>query len=201
MPLLVTETPLKGQGRGAGVIDATAKILCDSRMNHLSQPWPLRAGRKGWLLAALACIALIAGTAVFDAQISHFGQSLPAPVVAVAAVVTQFGESGYLLIPVLGLWLLRAACRRSPAAAKLCLAAAGVFAFVFIGVGLPSLFTTIVKRIIGRGRPALADSVGPFGFEPGSWLNWLQQSFPSGHTTTAFAICFVVSFLVPAPMG
>src|SRR5690606_18749099 len=75
--------------------------------------------------------------------------------------------------------------------------AARIAAFVFVGIGLPGLVTGIVKRIIGRSRPALLDTVGSLDFRTWSWTDWTYQSFPSGHTTTAFAICFVVSFLLP----
>jgi len=169
-------------------------------MNHLSRPWPLRAGPIGWLLAAVACVALTAAVAAFDPQISAFAQSLPGPVIAVAGVVTHVGDSAFVLVPALVIWLLStlfAAIIAKPAPKRALWQVAGIWSFVFIGVGLPGLFTTIVKRIIGRARPALVETEGALGFQPGAWIDWLHQSFPSGHTTTAFATCFVLSFLAP----
>lgn len=169
-------------------------------MDHLSQRWPLRTGPMGWLLAAAACIALIAVVGIFDAEISRFGQAMPAAVIAGAGVITQLGESGYVLIPALVLWILSvvlAAIIPKPVPKRALWQMAGVWAFVFIGVGLPGLITTIAKRLIGRGRPAVLESAGPYSLQPGAWIDWVHQSFPSGHATTAFATCFVVSFLVP----
>jgi membrane-associated phospholipid phosphatase len=182
------------------MIDGKSKIHCDNLMDHLSQRWPLRAGTTGWLIAAGACIVLVGAVGAFDAQISHFGQGMPAAVVAVAAFVTNFGESSYVLIPALVLWLISslfAAIIPKPGPKRALWQMAGIWAFVFIGVGLAGLFTSIAKRIIGRGRPAVLDGAGAYSFEPGSWIDWVHQSFPSGHTTTAFATCFVVSFLAP----
>ena len=61
--------------------------------------------------------------------------------------------------------------------------------------GLPGLVTAIVKRIIGRGRPVI--EAGAPDFQLLAWLDWTYQSFPSGHATTGFALCFTVSFLAP----
>ena len=69
-----------------------------------------------------------------------------------------------------------------------------LYAFIFVGVGLPSLFTTLVKRLVGRGRPVHFDETGLFGLHPNSF-DWTYQSFPSGHATTAFALAAVVGFL------
>jgi undecaprenyl-diphosphatase len=72
----------------------------------------------------------------------------------------------------------------------------GLWAFFFVGVGLPGLLANIIKRIIGRGRPELFEQHGPLSFQ--NFLNdWTYQSFPSGHATTSFALCFVVSFISP----
>jgi membrane-associated phospholipid phosphatase len=169
-------------------------------MTPLSQPWPLRSGRTSWLIAAAICVALLAGFALFDIQISHLGQSLPSPVVEVFAWITRLGESDYIVIPSLVLLIVTVGLGfiiPKPVAKRALLQMAGVWAFILAGVGLPSLFTTLVKRLIGRSRPELADSVGSFDFRTLSWEDWTYQSFPSGHTTTAFALCFVIGFLSP----
>ncbi|HHY50833.1 MAG TPA: phosphatase PAP2 family protein [Alphaproteobacteria bacterium] len=169
-------------------------------MGHLTQQWPLRAGRTGWLAAAVAAMLLLGAVSLLDAEVAHFAQALPEPVVTVFGWITRLGESDYILIPAAVVFFVCAGLalvlrRRIP---KLALwQAAGIAAFVFAGIGLPGLITGIVKRIIGRSRPSLLDTVGPLDFRTWSWTDWTYQSFPSGHTTTAFAICFVVSFLVP----
>ena len=166
----------------------------------LTQPWPVRAARASWLVATAICVALLAGLAMFDAQISHLGRSLPASVVTVFAWITRLGESDYIVIPSLVLLVAMAGLGfiiPKPVAKRALWQMSGVWAFMLAGVGLPSLFTTLVKRLIGRSRPELVDSAGPFDFRTMSWLDWTYQSFPSGHTTTGFALCFVVSFLAP----
>ena len=166
----------------------------------LTQPWPVRSARTSWLVATAICVALLAGLAIFDAQISHFGRSLPASVVTVFAWITRLGESDYIVIPSLVMLIAVAGLAlvlRRPAVKRALWQMSGVWAFVLAGVGLPSLFTTLVKRLIGRSRPELIDTVGPFDFRTMSWLDWAYQSFPSGHATTAFALCFTVSFLLP----
>ena len=91
---------------------------------------------------------------------------------------------------------LLALLARQPIVRLALLQMTGIWAFILIGVGLPGLLINFVKRAIGRGRPLnLEDPDAPvFQY----FLNdWTYQSFPSGHATTAFAFCFVVSFLVP----
>jgi len=71
-----------------------------------------------------------------------------------------------------------------------------LYGFIFVGVAAPSLFTAIVKRMIGRARPEHLMDAGPFAFHP-NVVGWSYQSFPSGHTTTIFALAMVIAFLSP----
>jgi membrane-associated phospholipid phosphatase len=67
--------------------------------------------------------------------------------------------------------------------------------FVFLAVALPSLFTTLVKRLIGRARPLRGDG-SDFTFVPfGSGIDF--TSLPSGHSTTAFAAAVALGALFP----
>jgi undecaprenyl-diphosphatase len=168
-------------------------------MEALTQPWPVRRGARGFVVAAALAIGLLAALAFADAPISAFGRSLPPPAIDFFALVTRLGESDYILIPALVLWLMSAGLGlvipRRPARLAL-MQMAGIWAFVFVGVGLPSLITTLLKRLVGRARPEV-DGAGAFDFKSLPWLDWQYQSFPSGHATTAFAFCFAVSFLFP----
>jgi membrane-associated phospholipid phosphatase len=169
-------------------------------MTYLLRRWPLRSGGLRWLVAAAVAVAVLAVFAAVDPQLSVAGQGLPGPVVLALEWITHLGESGWILIPALVLFvvsgLLGVALAKEPARSALREMAA-TWAFLFIGVGFPSLVTTIVKRMIGRSRPEHLEAVGAFDFRTMSWLDWTYQSFPSGHATTAFALCFVVSFLAP----
>jgi membrane-associated phospholipid phosphatase len=169
-------------------------------MSYLSGHWPIRAGRRGWLVAAAACALALAALGLVDAEISELGQSLADPVVMVFGWITRLGESGWILLP--SLFLLIAAGVLGPLirgyTARYALRQLGlVGGFVFIGVGLPSLVTLIVKRLVGRGRPELLESAGAFDFQSLNLIDWAHQSFPSGHATTGFALCFTAGFLMP----
>jgi membrane-associated phospholipid phosphatase len=39
--------------------------------------------------------------------------------------------------------------------------------------------------------------VGAFDFRALNVIDWAYQSFPSGHATTGFALCFTAGFLMP----
>ena len=169
-------------------------------MSRLTDRWPLPAGRISWLIAAAAAAFLLAALSLVDAAASRAGQALPAPVMAFFQILTLLGDSGYILYSSLAVAAL---------AGLLALAISGdarraafgrvalISSFIFLGVGLPSLATTIIKRLVGRSRPEHLDAVGAFDFRTMSWLDWTYQSFPSGHATTAFSLCFVVGFLLP----
>jgi membrane-associated phospholipid phosphatase len=193
----VTETPLKGQGQA---IDGAPEIASDSGMSRLTHPWPLPAGRTSWLIAAAAAVALLALMSLIDVMASRAGQALPAPVVAFFEIVTLAGDSAYTLYPSLAgivAFAVLAGLASSDARKAAFRRLAGLSGFIFVGVGLPSLVTTIIKRLVGRSRPEHLDAVGAFDFRSLSWVDWTYQSFPSGHATTGFALCFVVGFLFP----
>ena len=74
---------------------------------------------------------------------------------------------------------------------------AALAGFIFLGVGLPGLVSTLLKRAIGRGRPETWTAETPLSFQSFNWSAYDYQSFPSGHSTTAFAFAAVVAFLWP----
>ena len=166
-------------------------------MLDLSKPWPLGLNRATWWRFALAFVALLAIVVWFDPWFSATAQAWPRPINDFFALITDYGLSDWILIPSLVLMLVSATLawlipKRLP---KLALVEmTQLYAFIFVGVGLPGLVSNLIKRGIGRGRPELIDQVGPMSFE--SFFNdWTYQSLPSGHTTTAFAFAFVVGFL------
>lgn len=166
-------------------------------MLDLSKPWPLGLNRVTWWRFALAFVALLAIVVWFDPWFSATAQAWPRPINDFFAFITDYGLSDWILIPSLVLmivsgvlaWLMP---KRIP---KLALVEmTQLYAFIFVGVGLPGLIANLIKRGIGRGRPELIEQVGPMGFQS-IFNDWTYQSFPSGHTTTAFAFAFVVGFL------
>jgi membrane-associated phospholipid phosphatase len=149
----------------------------------------LVGGAVAALLVALAMILL-------DQRAYQFVSGLPLWLVDGFYAITDFGRSGWILVPTGGLILI-IALLASPALDHM---TRGVLAmvvvrlgFVFIAVGLPGLLVTIVKRWIGRVRPS---AQGPFAYEPFSWRPE-YASLPSGHTTTAFAALVAIGAMFP----
>jgi len=134
-----------------------------------------------------------------DAPLAEVAKGLPGWVHAAFAFVTDFGKSGWFLWPT-AIVLLAIALVASPALAplsRLVLATIAVRAgFLFAAIAVPSLFATIIKRLIGRARPFVGNEADPFLYLPLSWPA-AYASMPSGHTTTAFAAAVAIALVWP----
>lgn len=142
-------------------------------------------------------LVLLGLALLVDRQVSVLAQSWPDGVRTVIAQFTPYGQSGWILWPSAALYVLTALVAlfvRWKLMRTMLWQFAALYAFILCGVGAPSLFTTIVKRVIGRGRPMHFDEAGILGFKWNLW-DWTYQSFPSGHATTAFALAAVLGFL------
>lgn len=167
-------------------------------MNDSGAPWPI-ANRNTAIAAVAGLLALLFVLSLGDRPISVWGRGLPEPVPAIMHWITRWGESDWQLIPALTVFLLTLAAIplvRSElwrgALAELRVLAG----FVFVGVGLPSLLSSVLKRLIGRARPEAWTVETPVSFIPNLTL-YDHQSFPSGHSTTAFAMAMVLVFIWP----
>jgi len=152
------------------------------------------------LAAGLVTILLVAAAMVFaDAQLAAASKQVPGWVRAAFAFMTDFGKSGWFLWPT-GVGLAVIAVVASPALtplSRLVLAAIAVrTGFLFAAIAAPSLFATIIKRVIGRARPYVGGQADPFLY---GRLVWRPDyaSMPSGHATTAFAAAIAVGLLWP----
>jgi undecaprenyl-diphosphatase len=181
--------------RGVGVnLAAWIALLGRPRRFKASRvlpPWRRLA------FGGLAGIALVALAMQFlDARSLTFVRTLPTGLVDTFNEITDFGQSGWFLVPLAILIVLTAALA-TPAAGRvgsLVLASLAVrFGYLFFAIAVPGLFVTIVKRLIGRVRPS---DVGPFAYMPWSWRNE-YASLPSGHSTTAFAAAVAIAALWP----
>lgn len=170
-----------------------------SLMIDLSKPWPLGLTRRRAPWFILGVIAVIAALHLLDRPISAWGQGLPENVRAVFFWITQWGKSDWILAPSfiawLAAWLLSLLTRDNLRLALQELAA--LSGFIFLGVGLPGLVATLLKRAIGRGRPETWTADAPLSFQSFNWSAYDYQSFPSGHSTTAFAFAAVIALLWP----
>jgi membrane-associated phospholipid phosphatase len=148
------------------------------------------------VVAVLACLVVVASMVFVDERAYQLALRLPTGVVDAFYEITDFGRSGWVLLPT-GALIAAIALVASPALDHMTrgvlAAVATRIGFVFLAVGIPGLFVAIVKRFIGRVRPSLA---GPFAYEPFHWRPDFA-SLPSGHTTTAFAILVAVGALFP----
>ena len=103
--------------------------------------------------------------------------------------ITQFGESTFYLIGFAVLALLFHFYFKHPLWANKSL-------FLFASVAVSGIAVDIVKIIAGRYRPSELFEKGLYGFDF-FHLDRALTSFPSGHTTTAFALAAAIGYLWP----
>jgi membrane-associated phospholipid phosphatase len=148
------------------------------------------------VIAIFACLAVVASMVFLDERVYQLVLGFPTWVVDAFYDITDFGRSGWVLVPT-GVLIAVIALVASPALDHMTRGVLAAIAtrvgFVFLAVGIPGLFVSIIKRFIGRVRPSTA---GPFAYEPFHWRPDFA-SLPSGHTTTAFATLVAVGALFP----
>jgi membrane-associated phospholipid phosphatase len=68
--------------------------------------------------------------------------------------------------------------------------------FFFLSIVVSGIVTNIIKVVLGKARPKILEYDDFYGL---TWFNLdhAYQSFPSGHTTTAFAIFASLSIMFP----
>lgn len=159
--------------------------------------WPV----KGWIVlaAVLSVLAVVGSMWLLDASLIGQARTFPRWLRRAFEWVTWFGNSGWFLWPTGILLLLIAASPRS----KLPRMSQGVLAaivvrtgFVFLAVGVPALFVTLIKRLFGRARPYVLQIPDPFAYAPFAWKS-SYASLPSGHAANAFAAAIAIGALWP----
>jgi membrane-associated phospholipid phosphatase len=147
----------------------------------------------------LTIAAIVASMFFLDARASDWARHLPAWLTDLTDQITNFGLSSRFLYPI-GFILLVLAAVTAPSLPRM---TRGVFAaltaqfgFLFVAIGLPSLFDTIVKRLIGRARPYVGAHDDPFSYMPFIWRPD-YASMPSGHATTAAAAAIAIGAIWP----
>lgn len=113
--------------------------------------------------------------------------------------ITDIGRSNWMLIPtgaaiVLAFVLQKRdrGFRNAPAYGLI----ASTIGFVFVSVGGAGLIATLTKNILGRARPKLFDTMGPFEFKLFAFSPD-YAALPSGHATNIFALATVIAILWP----
>jgi membrane-associated phospholipid phosphatase len=158
---------------------------------------PIGAGPLAILVCAIAVI--IASMFLLDAAASEWARQLPRWVAVTGDEISNFALGSRFSYPlVFFILLLAAVTKRSMpfgvrGVLEIFAARAG---FLFIAIGLPGLFDTVVKRLIGRARPYVGVHDDPFSYKPFIWRAD-YASMPSGHSTTAAAAAIAIGAIWP----
>jgi undecaprenyl-diphosphatase len=180
----------------ANVAAALATLVRPARV-HPRQVWPLTPQQLA-LAAALAVAVFLIGMVFIDAAAINAVAHLRHWVIWFFDEITDFGKSGWFLWPLGILFLAGAALLQSlsPLSQRVLAAVMVRIGFLFVAIGAPSLFVTIVKRFIGRARPLVTGIADPYVFDPFKW-SAAYAGLPSGHATTAFAVLAAFGSLWP----
>ena len=133
---------------------------------------------------------------LLDERVYHLARVTDKNAREIWLAITDLGSSGWMAVVLISLWSISTILARLTSEKSRWELVARQSVFVFIAVALSGIFTLIVKGIVGRARPYLYDTEGSFGFNPFSYES-IYASWPSGHTTTAFA--FAVAIIILAP--
>jgi undecaprenyl-diphosphatase len=154
----------------------------------------------GALIGFVAVVAVIvASMFLLDAPASEWARQLPRWVAATGDEISNFALGSRFSYP-LGFFILLLAAVTRPSLPLSTRGVLEIFAaragFLFIAIGLPGLFDTVVKRLIGRARPYVGAHDDPFAYMPFIWRPD-YASMPSGHSTTAAAAAIAIGAIWP----
>src|SRR5215467_15473211 len=147
----------------------------------------------------IALSLVLVGFLLIDPVMVERANALQPGARKVFRAITDIGRSNWMLIPTgaavaLALVLQKrdTGFRNAPAYGLI----ASTIGFVFVSIGGAGLIATLVKNILGRARPRLFETMGPFDFKLFAFTPD-YASFPSGHATNIFAFATVIAILWP----
>ena len=154
--------------------------------------------RRLAVCSAIVVALFVFGMVFIDAAATNAVHHLAHGVVRFFDIITDYGKSGWFLWPLGILFLALAALPQNLSAMSRAVLAALMVrvGFLFVAIGAPGLFASIVKNMIGRARPGVGGSVNPYLFDPFHWTP-SYASMPSGHGTAAFAVLAAFATLFP----
>jgi membrane-associated phospholipid phosphatase len=156
-------------------------------------------GAAAYVVFGVMLAVIIASMFLFDTEAIALARRGPLWLHDLADEITNYGRSNVFLYP-FGAVLLVLAAALSPSLSRMSQSVLAVlavrFGFLFVAIGVPSLFATIVKRLIGRARPYVGSHDDPFSYMPFIWLPE-YASMPSGHATTATAAAIAIGAVWP----
>jgi undecaprenyl-diphosphatase len=166
-------------------------LLRPPRSPPAISPW-----RRYGKLLVLGGVAIVLSMIFVDQAAIRAVAKLPVWMNRAFNEFTDFGLSGKFLYP-LGILILLIAVIDAPCVvrgSRLVMAAlVARLGFLFTAIATTGIVNTILKNQIGRRRPS---DLGPFIYQPYAWKGAFA-SFPSGHTTTAFAVLVAFGALFP----
>lgn len=148
-------------------------------------------------LIGLALIPVLMVTV--DGPLSALMRDIDGDPKALVDRLSESGDSFYSLVPTGVAFLLLMAVYfldSNTVRARMTAWVAAVCGFVFVSVAYSGILTNVIKILLGRARPHVAEFLTFPEFHPFAGTGSLH-SFPSGHANTVFAIAFAVGFLVP----
>ena len=144
-------------------------------------------------------ILVLGAAALSDADSGGDAARAPRWLVALGLFVTSFGTSGYMfafsaLIALVAVVALRRGHATWQGGSLRLITERALY--VFATVGISGLLAQIVKHLVGRARPPLLSVDGAYHFQ-GFVMRDALASFPSGHTTSAFAAAVALGYMRP----
>lgn len=147
----------------------------------------------------LALSLVLLGFLLIDPFMLERSRALPPEMRKIFKAITDIGKSNWMLIPTGTAIALALVLRRRHAGFRNAAGyglIASTIGFVFVSVGGAGLIANLTKNILGRARPKLFDTMGPFEFKLFAF-DPNYASLPSGHATNIFAFATVIGMLWP----
>ena len=134
-----------------------------------------------------------------DAAIARAAATTPADQVRIWTFITNFGTSGYMFAIsalVTGIAVFARGWARDEAHRVGLTRVAARASYFFACIALSGIAAQTIKHAASRMRPAFLAQDGAFAFLGPSWHHG-ADSFPSGHTTSAFAAAVALGLMMP----
>lgn len=112
------------------------------------------------------------------------------------SMVTYLGDSEWMLIGSLICFIGFYLCAKFGKRQRRWKRYSHKFLFIFSAVAITGITAALLKNSIGRARPHLVETEGPYGFNVFAFDSE-YASWPSGHSTTAFAFATAMAILFP----
>ena len=137
---------------------------------------------------------------LIDVPVASYVERSMNIIAPVAAMITDFGKSGWILIAAALIFIEAQALCRVTSCFKSrfrAMVVSQTAAYLFFTVAASGLIANLIKRLVGRARPLHLHELGSMDFSP---LHGSAQfeSFPSGHSTTVGALMMAMTLLAPA---